>query len=302
MELYLGRDNNLWAFNRADNSALAVGAIAEAPTDGQLYARQNGVWVPVQTQQGASVANQSYYLREEFIDYDFFTSATPTRWLASAATWGQNPASAGHWGQLGLPAGGSLIYNPAVTDAISLTSQNFNILTKAVVRWVLMANSVAHASKTEWWAGFMNSVSNQQQGALFSFALNSGWSNTLPNANGVPGFVDNTTGLVAGTYASISGGNYGYIQSFYTPQPNVWMDLVVVYTPTQNRFYCGPYGTPPPLVATINNNICTGPSLPGINNATGADNITLYIDFCEILYQVADTAAARFKGYDLINL
>jgi hypothetical protein len=280
----------------------AGGSLQDAPSDGGLYARQNGVWVPVQTEQGASLANQTIYLREEFIDYDFYNGVQPTRWLCGGIGWGQATPDIGHWGQLSIPAGTYLIYNPATTDAIALTSQNFSLLKFAIIRWVLMASAATQTTKEEWWAGFMNSTGNQQQGALFSFAINSGWSNSLPNANGVPGYVDNTKGLIGGTYNGISAGHYGYIQSNYMPKPGVWMDLIVVQTPTQVRFYCGDYGTPPPLVAAINNNICQGPTLPGINNGATAANITLYVDFCEILYQVTDAAAARFKGYDLAKL
>ena len=248
---------------------------------------------------GGQSASASYrYLKD---DLDFITWNTGagasggTTWTTSggAFTWAQEPGD--HFGVIKLPKtnNAGLIGNQDTTSGSGVA---FAALQKAVARFVVLPDNSPEVANNEWWCGFFNSFTNQQFGALFSAAQ--GFTN-LPNANGVAGFVNPATGLIAATYNSVSGGNLGYIQTGLQPVANQWLDLIVVWTPVANRFYAAVYGNTPVLVATITNNICSNQSIyPAIFNASA--NTNLYCDRIEVIWQ--STNAKQWMGEGLLNL
>jgi hypothetical protein len=137
-----------------------------------------------------------------------------------------------------------------------------------------MADHVPEAGTSEWYLGFYDHsalTANNPCGALFSQAQ--GYTG-LPLANGGSGNVIPTPGLLAGTYDGLGG--LGYLQSGFTPVANVWMDLIVVWTPTACRFYAATEGSAPALVATITTNVPHNlMPFPQLSNNTSGTNVSI---------------------------
>jgi hypothetical protein len=231
------------------------------------------------------------YYADDFNSVSWTTTAGgPAFW----STYGSAPAYAAtdddHFGVVSFSNGQGL--NIQNTPGV-----NFSALKKAVIRFIVKQSASTTTGTNEWICGFMNSLTNEQSGALFSYAL--GFTG-LPNANGVPGNVDASRGIIAGTYDSITGGTYGYIQTNYLPSPGVWMDMIISLSPTQANFYLGSYGrTAPPLVATITNNLpLTRELWPAIANFVPSNILSL--DRAEILWQTL--YPNRFMGSSLVSL
>lgn len=233
------------------------------------------------------------YLKEDFLFLDQSTTAN-----GLLATWYNQGSGAttivdlkdnSHFGvwKFGNTAGVTLnLYQ----NLFALTS-----VQKAVARFVVMADHSPETGSNEWFVGFYYTPSTFPCGALLSQAQ--GYTG-LPLANGGPGNVDCTSGLVSGTYNGTgSGGSgvLGYLQTNFLPAANQWVDLVVVWTPTQCRFYCAPEGNVPVLKNSINTTIPAGTMAPPVVIQNSSPVSNLYVDRIEVAYQFG-TSFNRFTG------
>lgn len=166
---------------------------------------------------------------------------------------------------------------------------------KAIARFVVMPDHSPETGGNEWYVGFYYTPATFPCGVLLSQAQ--GFTG-LPLANGGPGNVDCTTGLVAGTYnGTASGGasELGYLQTLFLPGTNQWVDLIVVWTPTQCRYYCALEGQTPVLKASIHTTIPAGTFAPPVLIQNNSSLTNLYVDRVEVSYQFA-TSFNRFEG------
>jgi hypothetical protein len=111
--------------------------------------------------------------------------------------------------------------------------------------------------------------------------------------------------LLAGTYngsAGSGGGEMGYLQTGFLPAANQWVDLIVVWTPTQCRFYCAVESQTPVLLASINTTIPANTFAPPVMITNHSNVTNLYVDRIEYSYQF-NTSYNRFNGNaNLISL
>lgn len=225
----------------------------------------------------------------EFPDVGSTSNALNARWITTAGVTFVDLKDSSHWGVWKVAGGNSITLNQ-YQNLYALTS-----VQKAVMRVVCMADASPETGTDEWYVGFFYTVvSSYPCGVLMSQAQ--GFTG-LPLANGGPGNVDPTTGLVAGTYngSGASGsGVLGYLQTGFLPAANQWVDLVVVWTPTACRFYCAQEGQTPVLKASIHTTIPIGFAPPAIiQNNSAATN--LYVDRIELSYEFS-TTYNRFEG------
>jgi hypothetical protein len=237
-------------------------------------------------------ASDAIYVFDDFVTQSFASGGGPgILWTISGSA-GYGAGAGDHYGILTFPALG----NSISANLGGNTSIPFTLLAKAVVRFVVAPTTapVLATGTNEWYCGFQE-VGGQNYGALFSNAQ--GYGNATLPADGGVGFVDATTGLVAGTYNNVATNNYGYKQTLVQPALNQWLDLIIAWTPTACRFYAGPYGVPPPLKATITNNLVNSPTpmiraLFASNMQSGA---VVSVDRIEYMLQPS-SGAPRFLG------
>lgn len=278
-----------------------AGGVQEAPSDGQFYARQNGVWVPVPDAASTNVIR--------FVDdFDQVDIASGSQTFARASSWigTATPVEMGdanHWGVWKIVPATSIKW-AWYTGSVAVNT--FNPLSKAIFRVVLKVDNTPETGTYEWYVGFYDKstyTTNNPCGALLSCAQ--GYTG-LPLANGLPGNVDASKGIIAGTYDGLGATgpqHLGYLQSGYQPVINGWMELIAVWTPTQCRFYLADEtATSIPLVATITTTIPL--NMMPIPNITNNSNVTnLFVDRAELELYVNPLAnAPRFKESGLDSL
>lgn len=239
------------------------------------------------------------YWYDDFDTVSWGDGNVPSKWVVVGAVEWTPIQGPNHFGLVRIPgAPNGLIANGP--DRGTLTQNggaSFSVLQEAAIRFVVACDNVPEIGNAEWFCGWFNDPSQEQAGALFSSAQ--GYS-SLPGDTG--GIVSGADGLLCGTYDTVSGGRYGYVQSGYQPKPNVWMDLRIVYTPTAVKFYAGDYdpdGTAPPLVGTCVNNICSDYSIYPLIYASAGSTTNLYLDLVEVLY--VPIGSNRLAGASMLS-
>lgn len=292
-------NDNVFTLLAKQNALLGGAGATTFDNEFTLLARNNGL-IPgaLAGGGGGAAASNSGDLNTLYIKEDFLLLDQATTVNAFLATWFNQGSGAtsivdlkdnAHFG----------VWKFANTAGLTLNLYNnlfaLSSIQKAIMRVVCMPDNSPETGNHEWYAGFYYTPATFPCGALLSQAQ--GFTG-LPLANGGPGNVDCTTGLVAGTYnGTASGGasEMGYLQTGFLPATNQWVDLIVVWTPTQCRYYCAPEGQTPVLKAAINTTIPAGTLAPPamIQNNSPATN--LLVDRIEVCYQFA-TSYNRFQG------
>jgi hypothetical protein len=173
---------------------------------------------------------------------------------------------------------------------------------KVVARFIVMADASYESSGAngEWTFGFADNFPSVQYGALFSVAP--GYTG-LPGANGVGGTgVTGAGGILAGTYNNVATNHFGYIQTGFAVNPNIWYDFIISYSAAAVKFYGAVYGNSPSLLGTITDNITTTQHTPIFvtngRSAAGSPAVNMYIDRIELLLQTNQPRA--YLGENLL--
>jgi hypothetical protein len=278
------------------------GGLPEAPTDGQLYGRKNAAWAPVG---GSSAFNDVYYDREDFNDINIVANSASSKNFAG--NFNQSPGvnfapwETGHEGILQMTSGTSSGQNAMIQRNFGFgtpTALDLTKVVKLIYRAVIKIDTLflTYNGGGEHTWGIL-SQTNPICGAMFSVA---------------PGFVDTsgaTAGqnIITGTYQDAS---IPLMQDLSRPNfpiaPMTWYDSIMVWTPTEVKFYMRPWSmdgsTPWTLCGTNTQYIGTGvPVYVTRASKCYGDTVSrsLFLDLEELYIDVG--TPKRYLGQDLIN-
>jgi hypothetical protein len=109
LRVYLAQDSNLWALNQADGSAYQVSGagsggptgVPEAPTDGNLYGRENAAWAvvpPSGVQKAGDTMSGQLIVKGDQFDQNITPSPTPALLIENSSGGDQIGIAVGEFG------------------------------------------------------------------------------------------------------------------------------------------------------------------------------------------------------------